>query len=110
MSYDISFKAKLEGVNQWVYVGDEFINLTSNVGTLVKEVCGSYPSQWSGKKCSDMYPVIMQEASLLVINPQKYKCFEATNGWGTVGNTADILMKIADNCDRFPTAVLEVTC
>lgn len=29
---------------------------------------------------------------------------------GTVGTTAEFLMKIADNCDKFPTAVIEVDC
>jgi len=110
MSYDIGFKAKLEGVNQWVYVGDEFIDLSSSAGTLVKEVCGSYPSQWTGKKCADMYSVFMQGASLLTANPQKYKRLESDSRWGTAEYVADTLLKIADNCDRFPTAVLEVVC
>lgn len=43
MSYDVSFKAKLEGADQWVYVGDDWINHTSNTAAMIKEVCGSYP-------------------------------------------------------------------
>lgn len=108
MSYDISFKAKLEGVDQWVCVGDPFINFTSNTANMIKEVCGSYPSQWNGKKCSDMYPILMQGASLLNNDPQKYKQFEAKNGWGTVNSTRDFLMDVADNCQKYPTAILEV--
>lgn len=110
MSYDVSFKAKLEGADQWVYVGDEWINFTSNTASMIKAVCGSYPSQWNGKRCSEMYPVLMQGASLLTINPKKYKPLEASNGWGTVDQTRDFLEKVADNCDRFPAAVLEVSC
>lgn len=45
MSYDVSFKAKLEGTDQWVYVGDDWINHTSNTAAMIKEVCGSYPSE-----------------------------------------------------------------
>ena len=56
MSYDVSFKAKLEGADQWVYVGDDWINHTSNTAAMIKEVCGSYPSEWNGKRCADMYP------------------------------------------------------
>lgn len=63
MSYDVSFKAKLEGTDQWVYVGDDWINHTSNTAAMIKEVCGSYPSEWNGKRCADMYPVLMQGAS-----------------------------------------------
>ena len=108
MSYDVSFKAKLEGVDQWVYVGDEWINFTSNTAAMIKEVCGSYPSEWGGRKCSDMYPVLMQGASLLNNSPEKYRRFEPSNGWGTVETTRDFLISVADNCGKYPTAVLEV--
>ena len=110
MSYDISFKAKLEGVNQWVPVGDTFINLPSSAATMVKEACGSYPSPWAGRKCADMYPVLMEAASLLSLHPGHFKQFEDPKGWGTVASTMETLMRIADNCDHFPTAVFEVTC
>ena len=107
MSYDVSFKAKLEGVDQWVYVGADWISHSSNTGAMIKEVCGSYPTDWDGKKCADMYPVLMQGVSLLNINPQRYRAFEA--GYSTVETTMDFLMKIADNCDKYPTAVIEVS-
>lgn len=29
---------------------------------------------------------------------------------GTVESTAEFLRQIADNCDKFPTAVIEVDC
>lgn len=108
MSYDVSFKAKLEGADQWVYVGDDWINFTCNTATMIKEVCGSYPSQWNGKRCADMYPVLMQGASLLNNSPRKYRPLEACNGWGTVEQTYDFLMRVADNCDKYPTAMIEV--
>ncbi len=108
MSYDVSFKAKLEGADQWVYVGADWINHTSNTATMIKEVCGSYPSEWNGKKCVDMYPVLMQGISLLNLHPQRYRQFEPDNKWGSVESTMDFLQKIADTCDKYPTAVLEV--
>ena len=108
MSYDVSFKVKLEGTNQWIYVGDSWINHTSNTSAMIKEVCGSYPSDWNGKRCADMYPVLMQGASLLNLYPQRCRQFEPDNGWGTVESTKDFLMQIADNCYKFPTAVIEV--
>ena len=108
MSYDVSFKAKLEGTDQWVYVGDNWINYTSNTAAMIKEVCGSYPSEWSGERCADMYPTLMQGASLLNLHPQRYRQFEPDNGWGTVESTAKFLRQIADNCDKYPTAVIEV--
>lgn len=109
MSYDVSFKAKLEGTDQWVYVGADWINHTYNTAAMIKEVCGSYPSDWDGRKCADMYPIIAQGAALLRDNPQRYRQFEPSNGWGTVETTLDFLMKIADNCEKYPTAVIEIT-
>lgn len=106
MSYDVSFKAKLEGVDQRVYVGADWISHASSADALIKEVCGSYPSEWTGRKCADMYPVIMQGISLLNLNPQRYRPFEA--GYSTVESVIEFLWKIADNCDKYPTAVFEV--
>lgn len=108
MSYDVSFKAKLEGADQWVYVGDDWINHTSNTAAMIRAVCGTCPSEWNDRKCADMYPVLMQGVLLLKLHPQRYRHFEPSNGWGTVETTMDFLMKIADNCDKYPTAVLEV--
>lgn len=98
------------GADQWVYVGDDWINHTSNTAAMIKEVCGSYPSEWNGKRCADMYPVLMQGASRLCLHPKRYRQFEPGNCWGTVESTAEFLRQIADNCDKFPTAVIEVDC
>ena len=108
MSYDVSFKAKLEGADQWIYVGEDWINHTSNTGAMIKEVCGSYPSDWDGKKCSEIGPVIRNGANKLLANSQRYRRFEPENKWGTVESTIHFLYKIADNCDEYPTAILEV--
>ena len=35
--------------------------------------------EWNGKRCADMYPVLMQGASLLVRYPQRYRQFEPDN-------------------------------
>ena len=108
MSYDVSFKAKLEGVDQWVYVGAAWISHSSNTGAMIKEVCGSYPSQWYGKKCADMVPILEAAVNELRTNPDKYKQYEAGNGWGTVETTAGFLNNILKNCKAYPTAVLIV--
>lgn len=109
MSYDVSFKAKLEGVDQWVYVGADWINFTSNTAAMIKEACGSYPSEWDGKKCADMYPVLAQGIETLRQSPQRFRQFEPDNKWGTVESTIEFLIKIADNCRDYPTAVIEVS-
>lgn len=108
MSYDVSFKARLAGTQQWVYVGADWINYPTNSGNMIKEVCGSYPSDWAGKKCEDMRPILTQGISLLTTYPQKYRCFEPDTGLGKVESTIVFLQKILTNCEKYPTAVLEV--
>jgi hypothetical protein len=109
MSYDVSFKAKLEGIDQWVYVGAEWINHTSNTGAMIKEVCGSYPSKWDGMKCSELLPAIDKGVKLLRSHSQEYRQFEPSNGLGTVESTIEFLDAIRKNCEEYPTAVLEVS-
>lgn len=106
MGYDISFKAKLEGVNQWINVGDDWISQSSNAGNMIKEVCGSYPSEWNGKTGKEMYPVLIHGAFLLLSEHSKYRCFE--QGYCTVETAAYFLEKVANICKQFPTAILEV--
>lgn len=108
MSYDISFKAKLQGVDQWVYVGPKWINHTSNTAAMIKEVCGSYPSMWNGMKCSELLPALTTGCKELRAYSQKYRQFEPENGWGTVETTLEFLDAIRKACEEYPTAVLEV--
>ena len=108
MGYDISFKAKLDGADQWVYVGDDWINHTSNTAAMIKEVCGSYPSEWDGIGCAELAPVLDAGIKELLQHSQRYRQFEPSNGWGTVESTTDFLIRILNNCKTYPTAVIEV--
>ena len=109
MSYDVRFKEQVGHSHTFLYVGDDWINHTSNTSTLIKEVCGSRPPEWNGKRCKDIYPALVQGVSLLTMYPQQYKCFEPENGWGTIKTTIAFLEKIIANCEKHPNAVIEVT-
>lgn len=108
MTYDISFKAKLDGTEQWVYVGDDWINHTANTAAMIKEVCGSYPSDWNGKNGAELTPILESGTTELRCYSQKYRQFEPMNGWGSVESTLDFLDRILKNCKSYPTAVIEV--
>ncbi|NCC06737.1 MAG: hypothetical protein EOM30_01515 [Clostridia bacterium] len=108
MSYDVSFKAKLDGAEQWVYVGDDWINHTCNTSAMIKEVCGSYPSDWNGKSCEELIPVLDAGVTELMRYSQRYRQFEPSNGWGTVETTIEFLSNILKNCKMYPTAVIEI--
>ena len=105
MSYDVNFIIKHEHCE---YVGDKWISHTSKTAEMMKEVCGSWPSTWDGMRCADMYPILMQGIALLKDNPERYRHLEAGNGWGTVETTINFLSQIAENCQKHPTAIIEV--
>ena len=112
MSYDFHLKVKaaLKGPDlSWVYVGDEWINYTTNSAPMIKEVCGSYPSRWNGMKAADLLPVVEQGLRALRSDPDAYRYLEPANGWGSVEGTITFLDRIRANCAAFPAAVVEIT-
>lgn len=58
MSYSVRFEAKLEGTEQWLPVGNQFITYPSDTTKVVWAACGSGPDSWRGKKCFEMLPFI----------------------------------------------------
>ncbi len=110
MTYEVSFKAKLEGVNKWVYVGPQWINHPASTATMIKEVCGSYPSEWHGKACDSLLPILDNACKLLMSCSQEYRQYETDKVWGTVESTLKFLTDIRNACEAFPSAVIEVVC
>lgn len=108
MSYDVSFKAKLDGADQWVFVGPQWINHTCNTAAMIKEVCGSYPSEWNNAKCSVLLLPLTAGCKELRTHSERYRQFEAPNGLGTVETTLEFLETIRKACEEYPTAILSV--
>ena len=89
MSYDISFKVKYEGLNQYVCVGDCYANTTYNVREMIVKSTGlDWVNCGNNGYCKDIIPKIEKGLNELKNNPEKYRKYEAKNGWGTVGSTA----------------------
>lgn len=85
MSYDIIFRVKVEGIDKWVEVGDCDANVTWNVRKIIELSTGlPWKNCENNGYCKDVIPRI--EAGLLELKtfPEKYKQYEAKNGWGTV--------------------------
>ena len=102
MSYDISFKVKVEGVDAFVEVGDCDANITWNVRKMI-EVSTGLP--WincaNNGLCVDVIPKIEKGYKELSRYPGKYKQYEAENGWGTVLGTRDFFARILKKWDDF---------
>lgn len=104
LSYNISFRVKVEGVNKWISVGSCDANTTWNVGTMIRK-CTSLA--WENEKnnglVKDIIPYINKGLYELTNFPEKYKKYEAKNGWGTIKSTIRFFKTILDDWDKFKT-------
>lgn len=88
VSYDISFRVKVEGVDKFVPVGYQSANITWNVGKIIRLSTGlAWKNEENNGLCRDVIPKIMDGLCELIRHPEKYKQYEAENGWGTVEGT-----------------------
>lgn len=109
MSYNVDFMAKLEGADQWVAVGEQGINLTSNTGEMISAVCGMSIPDMDKLSAKKALPVLKKGISALSKNPEAFRQYEPENKWGTVETTLAFLKKLAVQCEEFPTSVMEVS-
>lgn len=97
MSYDISFKVKVEGCDCYVDVGNCDANTTWNVRKMIEVSTGlPWLNNANNGFCKDIIPFIERGYGELIINPELYKKYESTNGWGTVESTARFFKRIID--------------
>lgn len=88
MSYDIDFRVKVEGVDEYITVGECDANITWNVRKIIELSTGlPWLNAANNGCCKDIIPCIEQGLDELLHNPEKYKPYEAENGWGTVEET-----------------------
>jgi len=108
MSYDISLKVKVEGVDKYVECA-EGGNTTWNVRTLIEKSSG-----WSIQNCDNngtaeaLGKLIEKGICELENNPEQYKQYEAPNGWGTVESTLHFYKYLLEACKEHPYAYVFV--
>ena len=97
MSYDIRFKVKVEGIDTYVEVGDCDANITWNVREIIVKSTGLlWNNVANNGLCKDVIPFIENGYAELVLYPEKYRAYEASNGWGTVEGTARFFKRIIE--------------
>lgn len=100
MSYDISFKVKVEGLNRYVEVGNCNANITWNVRDIIRKSTGlAWRNEENNGFCKDVIPDIEKGLFELRRNGEEYKKYEPENGWGTVAGTIRFFRKIIDAWD-----------
>lgn len=103
MSYDISFKVKVEGLeNRYIDVGDCEANTTWNLRRMIVESTGlEWENEGNNGLCKDVIPHIAKGFIELTKYPSKYKKYEASNSWGTIKDCQRFFMQIINDWDNF---------
>ena len=103
MSYDINFKVKVEGLeDRYVEVGDCCANITYNLGTMIRKSTGlEWNNEANNGLCKDVMPKIYNGLAELINYPQKYKQYEAENGWGTISGCINFFTQLTNDWNAF---------
>lgn len=97
MSYDITFKVQLAHLDRFVPVGDCDANITWNVRDIIKLSTGlEWKNEDNNGLVKDVIPKILKGRTELLTHPNKYKKYEASNGWGTVEGTIRFFDRIIE--------------
>jgi len=108
LSYDIYFRAKLEGMDKWVNIEEESINHTYNTSSMISAAIGITPSGFDGKKAKDILPLVREAIKKLKEEPEVYRLYEPENKWGTLESTLKFLIKIEAMCAEYPETIVDV--
>ena len=103
MSYNISFKVKVEGLEDtYVRVGECNTNITWNVREMIVKSTGlEWKNEQNNGLCKDVIPYIANGYAELTKYPEKYKQYEAENGWGTVQGCKKFFRQVLDDWNAF---------
>lgn len=102
MSYDITFKVKVEGIDRYVPVGDCSANITWNVRKIIELSTGlPWLNEANNGFCKDVIPHIEKGLAELRHHAPKYWQYESPNGWGTVNGTINFFEQILKDWDDF---------
>jgi hypothetical protein len=89
-------------------------NITHNLAGMAG-AAGLYLALWRPeelpdvKVAADLVPILCAGLERLRSEPDHYRRFEATNGWGKYENFVRFVEEALDACQRFPYATVE-TC
>jgi hypothetical protein len=93
MSYDIRFGVKVEGMDGYIAVIDEpeYSSPTYNLRDMFVACMGWDYKQGEWYNCAEVFPKIRHGQEELTLHPQRYRKYNAKNGWGTVSSAKECL-------------------
>lgn len=103
MSFDIDFRVKVEGLkDRYVSVGGCYANITWNLREMIVKSTGlEWKNAGNNGLCKDVIPHIENGLVELIKHPEKYKQYEAANGWGTIEGCKGFFTTILNDWNNF---------
>ena len=103
MSYWIHFKVKVDGVkDRYIDIANCDANITWNLREMIIKSTGL---EWKNEEinglCKDVIPHIVNGLAELTKYPEKYKKYEAENGWGTIEGCKNFFLQIINDWNAF---------
>lgn len=97
MSYNISFKVRVDGTHLFVPVGECYANITWNAREIISKSTGlDWKNGQNNGPCIDIMPKIAYGYDELNTRGELYKQYENKNGWGTVEGTKRFFAQLLD--------------
>ena len=89
------------------------INITHNLCKMAQEA-GIYECLWrpnhdGQRKAKDIIKLLSAGLEMLRANPEHFKTFNASNGWGTYEQFVPFVEKVLQACEDNPDAEIEVS-
>ena len=110
MSYSIRFKAKVEGLDRYIDTGYCTANISYNARDIIVQSTGlEWENDGNNGLVSQIIPFIMDGICELIMNREKYKRYEANNGWGTVSGAIDFFKRILNAWDELVSEDIELS-
>lgn len=104
MSYDLRLAVKVEDTDIFAVIAEPRLSSpTYNLGPMFRECMGWNFTQGEYRRVSEVWPLIEHGISELRMRPDKYKKYNAPNGWGDVSAALEVLESLSD-CIRENTA------
>lgn len=91
-----------------VMIGTESINHTYNGCECCKEILGFTPSDFTGKKASDVLLLALKVRNELRDNPEHYEHYMPENRWGSIKTWIEFMEDIIKACEKYPNEIVEV--
>lgn len=104
MSFDLRLSVKVEGADLYAVIAEpEYANPTYNIGDMFRACTGWDFVQGEWYKVSEVYDKICHGISELEKNEERYKKYNAKNGWGDTKSALAALKSLKECMDDMST-------